>query len=164
MLHKDGWQMSVGCGRKPRSHRVYLHVSIRAGLSTGQRSTLGHGDAALTHLAAKVIPLVSHWALQGTVFSQVRAGVIWKSWGRGHLIVGTAIHQEGMSRYGAAYRNILNMSYRNYEHAFAAVKWLPNSFGISLSKHWFPVRYVQHFNAQLQKAACQKKYTMFMLW
>lgn len=62
--------------RKPESHWVYLHISIRAGLSTGQRSALGHGDAALTHLTAKIIPLVSHWALQGTVFSQVRAGVI----------------------------------------------------------------------------------------
>lgn len=82
MLLKHGWQMSVGGDRKTWSHRVYLHVSIRAGLSAGQRSTLGHGYAALTHLTAKVIPLVSHWALQGTVFSQVRAGVIWKGWER----------------------------------------------------------------------------------
>lgn len=56
--------------------RVYLHVTIGAGLCTGQRSALGHGDAAFAHLAAKVVPLVSHWALQGAVFSQVRAGVI----------------------------------------------------------------------------------------
>lgn len=55
---------------------VYLHVSIRAGLGAGQRSALGHWDAALTHLAAKIVPLVSHGALQRTVFSQVRAGVI----------------------------------------------------------------------------------------
>lgn len=52
------------------------HISIGAGLSAGQRSALGHGDAALTHLTSKIIPLVSHWALQGTIFSQVRAGVI----------------------------------------------------------------------------------------
>lgn len=84
--------------RKPQSHWVYLHISVRAGLSTGQRSALGHGDAAFTHLTAKVISLVSHWALQGTVFSQVRAGVIWKSLGRGHLIVGTTIHQRQSQR------------------------------------------------------------------
>lgn len=62
--------------RNPQGHWVYLHISIRAGLSAGQRSALGRGDAALAHLTAKVVPLVSHWALQGTVFSQIGAGVI----------------------------------------------------------------------------------------
>lgn len=86
MPSKHGWQMSAVWLGELRKRRVYLHITIGAGLSTGQRSALGHGDAALAHLTAEVIPLVSHWALQGTVFSQVGAGVIWKSWGRGHVI------------------------------------------------------------------------------
>lgn len=55
---------------------LYSHISVGAGLSAAQRSALWHGDAALAHLASKIVPLVSHWALQGTVRSQVRAGVI----------------------------------------------------------------------------------------
>lgn len=51
-------------------------ISVGAGLSAAQRSALWHGHAALAHLASKIIPLVTHWALQGTVRSQVRAGVI----------------------------------------------------------------------------------------
>ena len=60
----------------PLGHSVYLHISIGAGLGAGQRSALGHGNGALAHLTVKIVPLVPHWALQGTVFSQVRAGVI----------------------------------------------------------------------------------------
>lgn len=62
--------------RNPQGHWVYLHISIGAGLGAGQRSALGHRDGALAHLTAIIVSLVPHWALQGTVFSQVRAGVI----------------------------------------------------------------------------------------
>jgi len=68
--------MTVRERRNPQGHRAHLHISIWAGLGAGQGSALGHGNAALTHLTAKIIRLVSHWALEGTVFSQVRAGVI----------------------------------------------------------------------------------------
>lgn len=70
------WTWGGGEERNPQVHWVYLHIAIGAGLSAGQRSALGHGDAALAHLAAEIVPLVSHRAFQGTVFSQVGAGVI----------------------------------------------------------------------------------------
>lgn len=52
------------------------HISIRAGLHAGQRSALGHWDAAFTHLTAKVVPLISRRALKGAVCSYVGTGVI----------------------------------------------------------------------------------------
>lgn len=67
MINERGWI---------RRHPLYSHVSVRAGLAAGQGSALGRGDAALAHLAAKVVPLVPHGALQRAVPAQVRAGVV----------------------------------------------------------------------------------------
>ena len=53
-----------------------LHISVRAGLAAGEWATPGHRWAALAHLAAKVVLLVSHGALQRAVAGQVRTGVI----------------------------------------------------------------------------------------
>lgn len=55
---------------------LYSHVSVGAGLAAGQGSALGRGDAALAHLAAKVVPLVSRGAPQRAVSPQVGAGVV----------------------------------------------------------------------------------------
>ena len=74
-MNEKGMQLGLE-DEKPRCQRVYIHISIRTGLCAGQRSALGHRSAALTHLTAKIIPLVSHGAMQRTVSSQVRAGVI----------------------------------------------------------------------------------------
>lgn len=112
MPSKHGWQMSAVWLVGVRKRRVYLHITVGAGLSTGQRSALGHGDAALAHLTAEVVPLVPHWALQGTVFSQVGAGVIWKSWGRGRVITPQQFIK-GMSCYGGCLREHSQPTCRN---------------------------------------------------
>lgn len=63
-------------GKQARRHPPHLHISVRAGLATGQGAALGRRDAALAHLAAKVVPLVPRGALQRAVSPQVGAGVV----------------------------------------------------------------------------------------
>ena len=150
-------QMTNECGR-----RVYLHISIRAGLSAAQGSALGHGDAALTHLTAKIVPLVSHRALQGAVSLQFGAGVIWKSWSRGHLITGATIHQmaKAVSHCGAVDGNIpltktvaVDPNKGQWLDTLSLLLSKLSGRQISLTSVWANVVYVVCLT---QEAACQK--------
>lgn len=70
------WMRDMKLDIKGDEEEPNLHESVRAGLTAGQRSTLGCGRATFTHLTTLTVSLITRQTLQRAERGQNRTRLI----------------------------------------------------------------------------------------